>query len=280
MHPAGALDVVDQLAAERDALVSFLAGLDDDGWRAPTECPGWSVQGIACHLIGDDLSLLSRQRDGVLDPEFAEHPPPTVRDFLGRLDGINNRFVATTAGLSPTMVIELLQVTGAWTHDWYATVDPLRLGESVHWVSPDPAPYWMLAAREYTERWIHQHQIRRALHTPWYPDPNLTVTAIAALLRGFPNSLAVLSPPPGTTITIAADDVIANWTLVAGDAGWTLHDGMPEASTTRLRGLLDDLAAVFSRGVPRADVSSLIAVDGDHELGLAVVGGITAFFGR
>ena len=180
MHPAGALDVVDHLAAERAALVSLLAGLDDNGWRAPTECPDWSVLGIACHLIGDDMSLLSRQRDGLLDPAFTEDPPATVPDFLRRLNEVNNRFVATTAGLSPTLVIELLQVTGSWTHDWYATVDPERRGESVHWVSPEPAPYWMLAAREFTERWIHQHQIRRAVHMPWFPDPALTVGSMVA----------------------------------------------------------------------------------------------------
>src|SRR5437764_6073338 len=279
MHPAGALDVVDHLAAERAALVSLLAGLDDNGWRAPTECPDWSVLGIACHLIGDDMSLLSRQRDGLLDPAFTEDPPATVPDFLRRLNEVNNRFVATTAGLSPTLVIELLQVTGSWTHDWYATVDPERRGESVHWVSPEPAPYWMLAAREFTERWIHQHQIRRAVHMPWFPDPALTVAAFAALLRGFPRSLAVLSSPPGTTITIAADDVAAAWTLVARAAGWELNDGAPDAPTTRLRAALDDLAAVFSRGVERSDVPDRIAVDGEHALGTAVVGGLAAFFG-
>ena len=279
--PARPLDVIDLLAAERAVLVSLLASLDDNSWRAATECPGWSVHGIACHLIGDDLSLLSRQRDGVPDPEFAANPPMTVPEFLTRLDALNNRFVATMAGLAPTLVVELLQVTGTWTRDWYATVDPERLGESVHWVSPDPAPYWMLAARELVERWIHHHQIRRALGQAWLPDPALTATALAAMMRGFPLSMAVLSAPPGTTLTIAADDFgAASWTLVAGDGGWRLHDGQPDEPTARVHGVLDDLAAVLSRGTPRAEVGERITADGDHELGQSMVAGLAAFFGR
>src|SRR6266496_2512703 len=46
--------VVDLLPRERQALLELLAQLDDQAWRAPTICRGWSVHDIALHLLGED----------------------------------------------------------------------------------------------------------------------------------------------------------------------------------------------------------------------------------
>jgi len=48
---------------ERAALAELLESLAPDDWARPTECPAYTVKGIATHVLGDDLSLLSRQRD-------------------------------------------------------------------------------------------------------------------------------------------------------------------------------------------------------------------------
>ncbi|TNM36571.1 maleylpyruvate isomerase family mycothiol-dependent enzyme [Nocardioides albidus] len=37
--------------AERAALAELLAGLDEDQWRHPTLCPGWTVHDVAAHVI-------------------------------------------------------------------------------------------------------------------------------------------------------------------------------------------------------------------------------------
>lgn len=48
---------------ERDRLRELLAGLAAADWEQPSPCPGWSVLGVCCHLVGDDLGLLARHRD-------------------------------------------------------------------------------------------------------------------------------------------------------------------------------------------------------------------------
>jgi hypothetical protein len=87
--PAGSLDVTGMLEAEREAFVDLLVDLDDAEWVRPTECPAWSVHGIALHVLGDDLSLLSRQRDtapsGLL--QYARANPGL--GFRALLDGFN-----------------------------------------------------------------------------------------------------------------------------------------------------------------------------------------------
>ncbi len=156
--------VLDVLVPERRLFCELLESLDESGWARPTECPAWTVKGIALHVLGDDLSLLSRQRDAELPGLLTEPSLPSWADAPpALLDQFNERWVHASTFLSPALVVELLGIMGEQTHDWYASVDPESLGEAVLLFGPGPAPYWAVAAREYLERWVHHLQIRRAL---------------------------------------------------------------------------------------------------------------------
>ncbi len=151
---------------ERCVLLELLARLSADEWNQPTECPAYSVKGIATHVLGDDFSLLSRQRDGAVQGlvYLADELPEA--DFRTLLDAFNDRWVATSRFMSPLLLIELLRLTGEWTASYYESVDPDSPGESVglFGASQDSSsPFWQAIAREYLERWIHHSQIRRAL---------------------------------------------------------------------------------------------------------------------
>jgi hypothetical protein len=92
--------VLDVLEPERAALVALLEGLEPDDWVRPTECPAYSIKGVATHVLGDDLSLLSRQRDGAEDGlvQLARDRPGA--DFRTLLDTFNDRWVAAAGFLS------------------------------------------------------------------------------------------------------------------------------------------------------------------------------------
>src|ERR1039458_828756 len=148
---------------ERSTLTSLLDGLSPDEWRRSTECPAYSVKGVATHILGDDLSLLSRQRDQ------AENGPSLLiaelpgSDFRTLLDTFNDRWVAAARFLSPNLLVELLGLTGEWTAGYYESVDPLTAGESVGLFGArqdQSSPFWQAIAREYLERWIHHSQIQ------------------------------------------------------------------------------------------------------------------------
>jgi len=55
------LDITGLLASERQAFLEVLRCLDGAAWQLPTECPSWTVKGIALHVLGDDLSLPDRE---------------------------------------------------------------------------------------------------------------------------------------------------------------------------------------------------------------------------
>jgi len=58
------VEVTHLFPPERASLLELLGSLDAGRWQAPTVCPGWSVRDVALHLLGDDIGLLARRRDG------------------------------------------------------------------------------------------------------------------------------------------------------------------------------------------------------------------------
>lgn len=45
-------DAATVLTTELDAFVALLRTLGDEDWAKPTDCPGWTVQDIAAHVLG------------------------------------------------------------------------------------------------------------------------------------------------------------------------------------------------------------------------------------
>lgn len=165
--------VTDVLDPERDELLALLEDLDETDWELPTECPQYSVKGIATHILGDDLSLLSRQRDGALPGLFlvAEKMPGV--DFRTLLNAFNDQWVEAARFLSSSLLIDLLRLSGGWSSAYYQQVDPSVPVEPVPLFEPpegELSPFWQAIAREYLERWAHHSQIRRAIGRPSLAD--------------------------------------------------------------------------------------------------------------
>src|SRR4051794_24054442 len=104
---------------ERAALVALLEGLTAEDWARETECPAYTIKGVATHVLGDDLSLLSRQRDRAQDGLSQLAPEMPGSDFRTLLDTFNDRWVAAARFFSNNLVIELLRLTGEWTFEYY-----------------------------------------------------------------------------------------------------------------------------------------------------------------
>jgi hypothetical protein len=207
-------------------------------------------------------------------------PGASFDELFVALDRFNEQWVSAAAFLSPVVVTELLRLSGQWTHLFYGAVDADDPGEVVAWIGPDPQPYWMLAAREYWERWIHQQQIRRAVGRPGLHDAGFVLPSVAVAMRGFPQSLAAFPAPAGTTITLALADAAAAWTVGCDGETWTLYDGAPETPSVGLSFDVETAALVFSRALTTADLTERLQPEGDPDLGAVIVAGLAAFFGR
>lgn len=122
------------------------------------------------------------------------------------------------------MLIEFLGITGPQISQYFASLDPHAIGGPVSWAGPDPAPVWVDIAREYTERWHHQQQIRDAAGKPGLTSPRHLSPVIQTFVRAFPHSHRDVPAGIGTHVRI----VIAGpsggvWSLVRGAEQWRLY---------------------------------------------------------
>jgi uncharacterized protein (TIGR03083 family) len=85
---------------ERASLLELLSALSAGQWQAPTVCPGWSVKDVALHLLGDDIDLLSRRRDGAA-PADTPGKPAGFQELVTSLDRLNQSWVEATRRISP-----------------------------------------------------------------------------------------------------------------------------------------------------------------------------------
>jgi Mycothiol maleylpyruvate isomerase N-terminal domain len=196
---------------ERASLVELLGSLDAGQWRAPTVCPGWSVKDVALHLLGDDVGLLSRRRDGVL-PAGITAEPAGWEELVASLDRLNQTWVAATRLVSPRLLCELLTFTGEATWRYLGGLDPFAAETRVSWVGPDPAPNWLDVAREYSERWTHQQQIRDAVVIAGEQGGRWVLTRTPERWR----LAAGTAPAPAAQVTLDADTAWRRWTKGIG----------------------------------------------------------------
>lgn len=240
--------VLEALEPERTSLLDLLSGLSDSDWDLPTECPAYPIKGIASHILGDDLSLLSRQRDGATQGLIlvAEKMPGV--DFRTLLNAFNDQWVEAARFMSPPVLLELLRLSGEWSGTYYNEVDPASPGEPVPLFSPPPgegSPFWQAIAREYLERLAHHGQIRRALGLPSLEDNGLLNVAvqIVATAAEVPPTLPTSDGGPATI-----GPIVLGQAAKAADILTLAHT---EAELLNLLGGPAELVAQFASRVAR-----------------------------
>jgi uncharacterized protein (TIGR03083 family) len=156
-------------------------------WRALTVCPGWSVKDVALHLLGNDIDLLSRRRDGAA-PADTPTTPAGFEELVASLDRLNQSWVEATRRISPRLLCELLVVTGKATERYLAGLELLAEEESVSWIRPEPLPNWLDVARQDTERWTHHQQIRDGVGVPGLKEPAFMAPVLATFAHALPRA--------------------------------------------------------------------------------------------
>src|SRR3569833_520364 len=206
-HPREIL-VLDRFPALRGELIDLLAGLSREDWDRPTAAPRWSVKDVCAHLLAGDVSIISGRRD-----QF-RHPTPAIENdaqLIAFINGLNAEWVQAARRISPQLLLEFLAVTAPAVEKIFASLDPMAMNGAVSWAGPDPAPVWFDLAREFTERWHHQQQIRDATGRPALYDPYFFAPVLDAFVRALPHNFRHTDAPTGTAVRLS----------ILGDAGGT-----------------------------------------------------------
>jgi uncharacterized protein (TIGR03083 family) len=267
------------LAPERAALLELLHSMSPADWERPSECPAWTVKGVALHILGDDLSLLSRQRDAATDGitlYAAQHPGI---EFRAMLDAFNEQWVTAAEFLSVPLLLELLALVGESSDTFYNTVGLHTVAREPvgFFAATEPSPYWQLIAREYAERVIHQSQIRRAIGAPEL-DGEIVTWMARIVVHALAHWLVDYRMADGATIAVDFG-AAGSWTWRRDADAWSAIEGV-DAPAARVTVAADRVVAMLTRGVSPAEASELVAVSGDEQLALGAMAVAAPLLGK
>jgi hypothetical protein len=243
---------------------------------SPSACPGWSAWDIVLHLLGVDISNLSRRRD---DHRVSLAPfAPADADFsdwstlVAALNAFNEHWVSAARLMSRAIALDLLEVTGTQIAAYWRTLDPLAKGGVVSWAGPDAAPMWLDIAREYTEQWVHQAQIREAVGARPLDDAVFLEPVLATFVRALPRALKETAAEGGTSVRLRISGPAGGaWLAELGSGGWILglDDGRPATASVELP---QSVAwRLFTRGCSPTEARAAAAIQGRGDLASAVL---------
>ena len=226
---------------------------------------------MAAHLLAGNLQTLSMLRDGY----FAEAPTDTSYAGLAAyLNRLNAEWVRAAARLSPAVLVDWLAQSGAEYTAYLHTLDPWAPATfAVAWAGETESRNWFHLARDYTEKWHHQQQIREAVgQTAALMKAALFQPFIATLMRGLPHAYRAVAAPAGTRVRVAVSSTSGGtWEIERGATGWQLQPPRPTAPAASLTLAPADAWQVFTKGLSADEARPRAQVTGDEHLATAAL---------
>jgi uncharacterized protein (TIGR03083 family) len=268
MQQVGPIMVLDLFPQERKLLLELFSRLSEEDWEKPTVCPGWTVKDIGLHLLGDDIGYLSRNRDHFSNPFFRNKDMRTWESLVANLNEANELWVKAAERISPKLLSDLLALTGKQFYEYLQSLDPMAVNGTVSWAGPDPAPVWLDIAREYTERWLHQQQIRDAVNIPGLKERRFFHPILDTFVRALPHTYRDVPVADMTVIrfvvTGEAGDV---WYLVGEANRWSLYTGVERQPDTVVTMDQETCWRLFTRGMNKDQARGNTTIAGNQTLG-------------
>jgi uncharacterized protein (TIGR03083 family) len=247
-------------------LIELLTSLKEDDWSKPTRARHWTVKDIATHLLDGNLRTLSISRD-----RFIGDPPKDINSYQSLVDYLNRLnadWVSATRRLSPSVLINLLTVTGKEYHDHLSSLDPFADAIfSVGWAGEEKSLNWFHVAREYTEKWHHQQQIREAVGQEIICTKELYQPVLETFIRALPYHYRDVTAADGSIIKLVIEGEAGGvWSIRYNSNTWQFVNASTGSSTV-VKLHQDDAWKLFTKGLSLEKAQEIIHIEGDQKLG-------------
>ena len=266
------VDTVDLFPKLDAKLIELLRTLTPEDWQKPTLAPQWSVKDVAAHLLDGNLRTLSMLRDG-----YWGTPAPEInsyRELVEYLNRLNAEWVVAMKRISPTILIEWLEQSGNQYSTYLKTLDPTAKATfAVAWAGEQESQNWFHIARDYTEKWHHQQQIRAAVGQ----EQDLYVKELfrpylETSMRALPYHYRDVKQPAGTVIKFvvrAEKDYL--WFLYSDGGTWKLMQSTNLVPTSEIVMSKETSWRIFTKALPPEEARKQITSKGNRQLAEKIV---------
>ncbi|AWK05349.1 hypothetical protein HYN56_14340 [Flavobacterium crocinum] len=248
-------------------LIDLLKSLTEEEWSAQTVAKKWKVKDVASHLLDGNLRGLSISRDRY----FGENPEniTSYQDLVDFLNQLNMTWTNATKRLSPTVLISLLESTGKEYSEHLQTLNPFEDAIfSVAWAGQETSLNWFHIAREYTEKFLHQQQIRDAVGKPALMTKELFHPFIEIFMQALPHTYRNTKAPINTIVKlIVTSEIGGEWNIIKKENNWEFINSFEGETTATVKINPQDAWLLFSKGMSPIDVLEKVEITGDKDLG-------------
>ena len=252
-------------------LIELLKSLSPEDWNKSTVAKLWTVKDIAAHLLDGNLRTLSLSRDKhSLVPAMEIQ---SYHDLVNYLNGLNAEWITASKRLSSCVIIKLLETTGKEYSAYLATLDPSAQAIfSVAWAGEKVSKNWFHVAREYTEKWHHQQQIREATGRQGIMTKELFYPVMETFMYGLPYTYRDTYAETGSIVQVTIESEIGgDWFLIRADNGWELSKKYQPNITSSVSIDPDIAWKLFTRAVTSEKALSSVTIKGDQTLAAAAL---------
>ncbi len=258
------IPVLEPLRRVNDALLDLLRSLTAEDWQRPTVHADRSVKDLTAHLLQGSLNRVSIFRDGFALP-FG--PVDRIEDLIALIQRTNREFMTAMRWVSPRILIDLLAVYDREMLAIFEALDPDAPGIPVAWAGESASRNWFDIAREYTEKWHHQQQLRDATGRPLLYEAALMAPVLETFARGLPFAFRACEAKDGTAVGVAATGpVTQHWTLRRTSGTWSLWSGHDPEAHTSIAIPADVAWRVWTKGLTRDEARTQLRIRGDETL--------------
>lgn len=263
------IETLDLIRETNEALVDLLESLSEAEWLRPTIHEDRSVKDLAAHLLDGSLRRLATQRDGFFGEKFPEREGATsFEDLVAFLQRLDREWIVAARRLSPKMLVRMVKEADEELLSLLAEREPTAEAMfSVAWAGEHKSEHWFDVAREYTEKWHHQQQIRDAVGKPDLASRRHLHPVIATFVRAMPHAYRDVAPPEGTHVQLSiGGDASSVWCITRDASKWNLEAKVVAEPACEV--VLDGDVAwrLWTKGLPASDAPSRIAIHGDAQL--------------
>jgi uncharacterized protein (TIGR03083 family) len=252
-------------------LIKLLRSLGPDDWEMQTIAGEWKVKDVAAHLLDTQLRNLSICRDG-----YALNGPNigSPADLVAFINRLNQEGASIYRRLSPKVLISMIELASKQNSEYQESLDPFAPAPfGVSWAGEDKSANWFNTAREFTERWHHQQQIRLAVDKPGIMTREFYYPVLDCFMRALPFAYRTVPAKPGALVQFnVSGESGGSWYLYRDGESWTLI-ASPTGEKVSETTIPQEIAwRIFTKGIARGAAEAQVQVAGNTEIGLHILG--------
>ncbi|GGV18468.1 maleylpyruvate isomerase family mycothiol-dependent enzyme [Streptomyces spectabilis] len=265
LHPS-LQTYADAWAHAVEAISELVTPLAEGEWNQPTPCPGWSVRDIVSHVIGLDCEMLGDPRPIHTLPRDLYHVKTEGQRYMEMQVDVRRHHTAPemTSELEYTIIRRNRQIRNESRSPETLVRGPLSTEQTLE-----------LAMRlRAFDVWVHEQDLRVTLGRPGNLDSPGAYVARDLMLYGLPKVVAKKAgAPANSAVVFDVSGPVEFLRTVRVDA-----EGRGTVDNTPSLGPLVTIATdweTYSRlacgRVPYTAVGDRVKVEGDHDLGEAIL---------